>query len=98
MSGNPCTSVRRSPVAAEARPLPGTAPGQLARLLLDAAVTAPRLRLSKSDMADITGTTWQGVTAALEAMRAEGIIGMDRHRIVITDADGLRALAGHEGG
>ena len=97
MSDDPRISVRRLPVVADARPFPGTVPGRLARLLLDAAVAAPRPRLSKSDMADITGTTWQGVTAALDALRAEGLIGVDRHQITITDRDGLRASASRDG-
>ena len=102
MSADPCASARRLSAAdaaetlADTQPSRGTVPGRLARVLLNAALEMPPSRLSKSEMADMTGTTWQGVTAALDVLRAEGLIGVDRNRIMIRDRDGLRALASRD--
>jgi CRP-like cAMP-binding protein len=45
-------------------------------------------------MAAIVGTAREVVSRSLRALESDGVIRMDRHRIVITDREALKDVAG----
>jgi CRP-like cAMP-binding protein len=61
--------------------------GRVARLLLQHAGdgAAPGPRLTQQEMAAIVGTAREVVGRSLKALEEEGVIRLDRHRIVITN-------------
>ncbi|SRR6266568_707118 len=76
--------------------------GRLAHLLLaigtfDGTPTAGGLLLGRplthEELAKLVGATRQWVSMTLERLRAEGLVEVRRHRIVLRDEVGLRALA-----
>lgn len=52
------------------------------------------ISLTHQELADMVGTTRQSVTSTLNELRREGLLEVDRHRIVIASESGLEALAG----
>ena len=71
--------------------------GRLARLLLDQALAAEQgitpPPLTQEEMANHLGTVREVVGRALRSLAAEGVIEVDRHRIVILDRAKLRDAA-----
>lgn len=71
--------------------------GRLARLLLEQATAAERGDqpdpLTQEEMANRIGTVREVVGRTLRAMAADGLISMDRQRIVIVDRKGLESEA-----
>jgi len=51
-------------------------------------------RLTQQDMAAIAGTAREVVSRSLRALESDGVIRMDRHRIVIKDIEALKDTAG----
>jgi len=70
--------------------------GRVAKILLEYAGNGagPSQRLTQQDMAAIAGTVRELVGRSLKALEADGVIRMDRHRIVITDREALEDIAG----
>jgi CRP/FNR family transcriptional regulator len=70
--------------------------GRVAKVLLEHAVdgTSPGQRLTQQDMAAIVGTAREVVSRSLKALQSDGVIKIDRHRIVVTDKEALRSIAG----
>ena len=70
--------------------------GRVAKILLeyagDGAGSKPRL--TQRDMAAMAGTAREIVGRSLKTLEEEGKIRLDRHRIVITDKETLREVAG----
>lgn len=71
-----------------------TVPQRLAKLLLEQATVAGSL--TQHEMAERLGTVREVVGRSLRALADEGLIRVEGHRIVITDAPGLRKKAGLE--
>ena len=69
---------------------------RLAKIILEYAGNGagPGQRLTQQDMAAIVGTVREVVGRSLKALETDGIIRMDRHRIVITDREALEDIAG----
>jgi len=70
--------------------------GRVAKILLEYAGNGagPSQRLTQQDMAAIVGTVREVVVRSLKALETDGVIRMDRHRIVITDREALKDIAG----
>ena len=70
--------------------------GRVARILLDhiGDETGPRPRLTQQEMAAMAGTAREMIGRSLKTLEEEGVIRLDRHRIVITDKKALRDMAG----
>ena len=72
--------------------------GRLAGILLRFAGNngSGKNSLCRRDMATMADTSWEAIDSALKALRDEGAIGIERHRLVI-NKDMLReiAVAGH---
>jgi CRP/FNR family transcriptional regulator len=70
--------------------------GRVARTLLEYAEDGIGLgkRLTQQDMAAIVGSAREVVSRSLRALESDGVIRMDRHRIVITDREALKDVAG----
>ncbi len=70
--------------------------GRVAKVLLEYAGdgTSPGQRLTQQDMAAIVGTARDVVGRSLKALQSDGVIKIDRHRIVVTDEGALRSIAG----
>ena len=70
--------------------------GRVAKILLEHAGdgTGPRSRLTQQEMAAMAGTAREVVGRSLKSLEDEGAIRLDRHRIVITDREALREMAG----
>jgi CRP/FNR family transcriptional regulator len=70
--------------------------GRVARILLERIEDdqAPGPRLTQQDMAAMAGAAREVVSRSLKALEEEGVIKLDRHRIVITDKDALKKMAG----
>ena len=70
--------------------------GRVAKILLEYAGdgTGPGQRLTQQDMAAVAGTAREVVSRSLKALESDGVIRMDRHRIVISDEDALKEIAG----
>jgi CRP-like cAMP-binding protein len=73
--------------------------GRVAKILLDNAADgkSPGPRLTQQEMAAMAGTAREVVGRSLKTMEEEGVIKMDRHRIVIKNRDSLREMAGSVG-
>ena len=69
---------------------------RVAKILLEYAGNGagPSQRLTQQDMAAIVGTVREVVGRSLKALETDGVIRMDRHRIVITDREALKDIAG----
>ena len=69
---------------------------RVAKILLEYAGNGagPSQRLTQQDMAAIVGTVREVVGRSLKALETDGVIRMDRHRIVITDREALEDIAG----
>ncbi|KTB48526.1 cAMP-binding protein [Dehalogenimonas alkenigignens] len=59
--------------------------GRLARILLDQINREPAPYLTQKDLASMAGTAREVVARALKSLEDEGIIRVDRHKIVIKD-------------
>jgi CRP/FNR family cyclic AMP-dependent transcriptional regulator len=70
--------------------------GRVAKILLDYAgiQDGPRQRLTQQEMAAMAGTAREMIGRSLKAMEEEGTVRLERHRIVITDKEALREMAG----
>lgn len=55
--------------------------------------TGSSQRLTQQDMAAMAGTAREVVGRSLKALEAEGMIRMDRHRIVVTNREALEEMA-----
>lgn len=68
--------------------------GRVAKILLENAGdgTGPRPRLTQQDMAAMAGTVREVVGRSLKALEDEGVIRLERHRIVITDKEALKDM------
>ncbi len=66
--------------------------GRIARLLLENAGVSgdSQNRLTQQEMAAMAGTAREVVGRSLRALEDEGLIRLERHRIVITDEEALR--------
>ena len=70
--------------------------GRVAKILLEYAgdKDGQKQRLTQQEMAAMIGTAREMVGRSIKTLEEEGTIRMDRHRIVITDPDALREMAG----
>ncbi len=68
--------------------------GRVARILLDYAGdgTSAGTRLTQRDMAAMAGTAREVVSRSLKSLEDDGIINIDRHRIVIKDRQALEEM------
>jgi len=68
--------------------------GRIAKLLLEygGSETGAGQRLTQQDMAAMAGTVREVVGRSLKVLEEEGIIKLDRHRIVITDREALKKV------
>ncbi len=68
--------------------------GRVARILLEHAGdgASPGPRLTQQEMAAMAGSAREVVGRSLKALEDEGIIRLDRHRIVITNKEALREM------
>jgi len=68
--------------------------GRVARILLEYAGDGitPGSRLTQRDMAAMAGTAREVVSRSLKTLEEEGVITMERHRIVITNKDALKKM------
>lgn len=69
---------------------------RVAKILLEYAGdgTSSRPRLTQQEMAAMAGTAREMIGRSLKALEADGMIRLDRNRIVITNNEALRELAG----
>ena len=69
--------------------------GRVAKVLLEYAGdgTDERPRLTQQEMAAMAGTAREVVARSLKALEGEGLIKMERHRIIITDRKALEDMA-----
>jgi len=69
---------------------------RVAKILLEYAGdgTGSRPRLTQQEMAAMAGTAREMIGRSLKALEEDGVIRLDRHRIVITDSEALKELAG----
>ena len=70
--------------------------GRVAKILLEYAGDGadPRPRLTQQEMAAMAGTAREMIGRSLRALENEGVIRIDRHRLVITDKEALREMVG----
>lgn len=70
--------------------------GRVAKVLLEYAGNGAgsSQRLTQQDMAAIVGTAREVIGRSLKALETSGVIRMDRHRIVVTDKEALKGIAG----
>jgi CRP-like cAMP-binding protein len=68
--------------------------GRVARILLESAGdgTGPRPRLTQQEMAAMVGSAREVVGRSLKALEEEGVIRLDRHRIVIVNKKALEEM------
>jgi CRP/FNR family transcriptional regulator len=68
--------------------------GRVARILLEHAGDdqAPGPQLTQRDMAAMAGTAREVVSRSLKALEEEGVIRMERHRIMIINKDALKKV------
>ena len=68
--------------------------GRVAKILLehagDGATSGPRL--TQQDMAAMAGTAREVIGRSLRSLEDDGIIRMDRHKLVITDREALEDM------
>jgi len=69
--------------------------GRVAKILLEYAGngTGPKPKLTQQEMAAMAGTAREMVGRSLKSLEDEGLIRLDRHRIVITDKEALQEIA-----
>lgn len=67
--------------------------GRLAKILLEHLPYSGSVRLTQRDMASMAGTAREVVARALKSMEDDGIIRIERQRIIILNRGGLEALA-----
>lgn len=69
--------------------------GRVAKILLEQAGNGPgpKQRLTQQDMAAMAGTVREVVGRALKALEDEGVVRLERHRVVIEDKQALEQLA-----
>jgi len=69
--------------------------GRLAGILLENAVRDGEsgARLTQRDMAAMAGTAREVISRSLKAMEDEGIIGFDKHRLIIRDREALERMS-----
>lgn len=69
---------------------------RVAKILLEYAGdgTGSRPRLTQQEMAAMAGTAREMIGRSLKALEEDGVIRLDRHRIVITNSEALKELAG----
>jgi CRP/FNR family transcriptional regulator len=70
--------------------------GRVAKILLENSGdgSKEKHRLTQQDMASMAGTAREVVGRSLKSLEDDGVIKMDRHRIVIKDIDMLKDIAG----
>jgi len=70
--------------------------GRVAKMLLEYAGDGSddRPRLTQQEMAAMIGTAREMVGRSLKSLEEEGMIRIDRHRIIVADVDALKATAG----
>ncbi|HUT67585.1 MAG TPA: Crp/Fnr family transcriptional regulator [Dehalococcoidales bacterium] len=70
--------------------------GRVAKMLLEYAGNGvgDRPRLTQQEMASMIGTAREMVGRSLKNLEAEGVIRMERNRIIITDPKAIREMAG----
>ena len=70
--------------------------GRVAKILLENSGdgSKEKHRLTQQDMAAMAGTAREVVGRSLKSLEDDGVIKMDRHRIVIKDIDMLKDIAG----
>lgn len=70
--------------------------GRVARILLEYAgdSTGSKPQLTQQEMAAMAGTVREVVGRSLKALEEDGAIRLERHRIVITDQEALKGMAG----
>lgn len=69
--------------------------GRVAKMLLEyAADGGDHPRLTQQEMAAVIGTAREMVGRSLKTLEEEGVIRIDRHRIIISDIDALKSMAG----
>ncbi len=68
--------------------------GRVARILLEYAAyePSPGFRLTQRDIATMAGTAREVVSRSLRTLEEEGLIKIDRHRIVIKDKEALKEI------
>ena len=73
--------------------------GRVAKILMDNAADgkSPGPRLTQQEMAAMAGTAREVVVRSLKTLEEEGIIKLDRHRIVIRNRESLKEMAGSVG-
>ncbi len=69
--------------------------GRLAGILLENAVTDGEsgARLTQRDMAAMAGTAREVISRSLKAMEDDGIIGFEKHRLIIRDREALKRMS-----
>lgn len=72
---------------------------RIARVLLDYAGdgAGPRPRLTQQEIASIVGTAREVVGRSLKTLQQEGVIRMERNRLVIVSKEGLKQMASSPG-
>jgi CRP-like cAMP-binding protein len=70
--------------------------GRVAKMLLEYAGNGGRdhPRLTQQEMAAMIGTAREMVGRSLKSLEEEGVIKIDRHRIIVADIDALKTVAG----
>jgi CRP/FNR family transcriptional regulator len=70
--------------------------GRVAKILIENSTDGnrERQRLTQQDMAAMAGTAREVVGRSLKSLEDDGVIKMERHRIVIKDIDMLKNIAG----
>ena len=70
--------------------------GRVAKILMETAddSAVPHPRLTQQEMAAMAGTAREMVGRSLKTLEEEGTIRMDHHRIIITNKEALKELAG----
>jgi len=73
--------------------------GRVAKILLQYATeaTTPRPRLTQQDIAAMAGTAREVVGRSLKALEEDGVIRLEKHRVVITRKESLQQLAAEAG-
>jgi CRP-like cAMP-binding protein len=68
--------------------------GRVAKILLEHASDGPgpNPRLTQQEMAAMAGTAREVVARSLKALEEEGVVRLERHRVVITDKEALREM------
>lgn len=70
--------------------------GRVAKMLLEYAGdgSGDRPRLTQQEMAAMIGTAREMVGRSLKSLEEDGVIKIDRHRIIVADVDALKETAG----